>query len=248
MFARLTGRAAAERSPAVETDTLGTATLRAMLDQMPVNVLLADPRTGDIVFVNRLSVETLQSIRHELPAGVDPDRLVGRSMDVFHKAPSHQRRIVADAANLPWRTRIRLGRETLDLRASAIHGSDGAYIGCMVTWSVVTALADAVATFEERVKGAIDHVGRAVDRLRGHADGMAHLAGETVDSAGASAGAAETAGHDVETVAAAVHELDSSISEISRQASASAAVGETARETEIMRTEIDRFVEIIRKI
>jgi methyl-accepting chemotaxis protein len=224
MFARLARKETSAKSPAPDTDPLGTATLRAMLDQMPVNVLLADPTTGDIVFVNRTSVETLKTIRHELPAGVDPEKLTGRSMDVFHKNPAHQRRIVADPKNLPWRARIRLGKETLDLRASAIHGAGGAYLGCMVTWSVITQLADAIETFETRVKGAIETVTGAVGDLRGHADGMSRIAGETVAQATSSADAAHTATANVESVAAAVHELDSSISEISRQAQISADV------------------------
>ncbi|MDK9696617.1 MAG: methyl-accepting chemotaxis protein [Siculibacillus sp.] len=224
MFGRFARRDAPAPIPPPDTDPLGAATLRAMLDQMPVNVLLADPRTGDIVFVNRTSVETLKSIRHELPAGVDPEKLTGRSMDVFHQNPSHQRRIVADPKNLPWRARIRLGKESLDLRASAIVGAGGTYLGVMVTWSVVTGLTAAVETFETRVRGAIDTVAGAVGSLRDHADGMRRIAGETLTQASSSADAAHTATTDVESVAAAVHELDASIAEISRQATISAEV------------------------
>ena len=224
MFGRLARKESPAHPAAAEENGLGVATLRAMLDQMPVNVLLADPTNGDIVFVNKTSIETLKTIRHELPAGVDPEKLTGRSMDVFHKNPSHQRRIVADPKNLPWRARIRLGKESLDLRASAIMGPGGSYLGCMVTWSVVTQLSDAIETFETRVKGAIETVTGAVGSLRGHADGMARIAGETVAQASTSADAAQTATANVESVAAAVHELDSSIAEISRQASISAEV------------------------
>ena len=224
MFGRFAKKETPVESPVGSDDVLGVATLRAMLDQMPVNVLLADPKNGDIVYVNKTSVETLKTIRHELPAGVDPEKLAGRSMDVFHKNPAHQRRIIADPKNLPWRARIKLGKETLDLRASAIHGSGGEYLGTMVTWSVITGLTNAIDTFETRVKGAIDTVSGAVGSLQGHASSMSRIAGETVAQASASANAAQTATDDVESVAAAVHELDSSIAEISRQASLSAEV------------------------
>ncbi len=201
-------------------------TFAAMLDQMPVNVLLADPQTGVITYANRTSIETLKTIRNELPPGVEPERLVGRSMDVFHKNPAHQRRIVADPKNLPWHTRIKLGAEVLDLHASAVYGTDGGYLGAMVTWSVVTSLARAIETFDTRVGAAITSVTTAVSALSSHAEDMQHIAGVTAVKAQGSAETSGTTTANVEAVAAAVHELDGSISEISRQALLSA---ETAR-------------------
>ncbi|TBW35924.1 methyl-accepting chemotaxis protein [Siculibacillus lacustris] len=224
MFGRFGRKTVIAESTETTVSGVSSATLAAMLDQMPFNVLLADPKTGDILYVNRKSVETLKSIRHELRADVDPDRLVGRSMDVFHKNPAHQRRIVADPKNLPWTTKLRLGAERLDLKASAITDASGAYLGCMVTWSVTTALQNAVETFETQVKAAIDSVAEQVVELRGHADGMTKIAGDTAAQANQSAGAAATATDNVESVAAAVHELDSSIAEIARQAGISAEV------------------------
>ena len=47
MFGLFAKRDTTKESPGEATDPLGAATLRAMLDQMPVNVLLADPTTGD---------------------------------------------------------------------------------------------------------------------------------------------------------------------------------------------------------
>ena len=221
----------------------------AMLDQMPVNVLLADPQTGVITYANRTSVDTLKTIRNELPPGVEPEKLVGRSMDVFHKNPSHQRRIVADPKNLPWHARIKLGNEVLDLRASALHGPDGRYAGTMVTWSVVTGLARAVETFETRVGSAISSVASAVSSLSGHAEDMRRIADATADKAERSAETSGTTTANVEAVAAAVHELDSSISEISRQATLSA---DTARRGVVhaseAREKVQRLTEASEKI
>ena len=53
-----------------------------------------------------------------------PDRvenLVGRSIDMFHKDPEVQRRIIGDARNLPHTAKIDLGPEKLRLDISAIN-------------------------------------------------------------------------------------------------------------------------------
>jgi len=230
-------------SDAVDT-ALSLDTYMAMLDQMPVNVLLAEPGDGRIVYANRMSVETLKSIRHELPAGVDPEALVGRSMDVFHKNPSHQRRIVADPKNLPWRARFRLGKEVLDLRASAIQSPQGGYVGCMVTSSVVTGLTDAVELFESRVGTAIERVGETIGSLGRHASDMNEVARSTATRASHTAEAAGGATANIENVAAAVQELDSSIAEISRQAMLSAEVARTGvRHAGVARDKVQRLTE-----
>ncbi len=48
-----------------------------------------------------------------LPVKVED--LVGQSIDIFHKNPAHQRRLLADPNNLPHRARITIGGEFLDL-------------------------------------------------------------------------------------------------------------------------------------
>ncbi|MER2606518.1 MAG: methyl-accepting chemotaxis protein [Siculibacillus sp.] len=232
-----------------EETGISAALLGSMLDQMPVNVLLADPQTGVITYANRTSIDTLQTIRHELPAGVDPEALVGRSIDVFHGNPSHQRRIIADPKNLPWHAKIKLGKEVLDLRASAIYGANRTYVGAMVTWSVVTSLSNAIDIFETRVGTAIETVAAAVGSLTGHADGMARMAGSTAGQATRSAEEAGVATANVESVAAAVHELDGSIAEISRQASISADVARGGVvHAGVARDKVQRLTEASEKI
>lgn len=110
--------------------------LLRMIDDMPVAVMTVDLATFRINYVNETSKRTLRRIEHLLP--VRADQLVGTSFDVFHRHPEHQRRLVSDPANLPHRTRIRVGPEVLDLQVSAVNDADGNYIGPMLTWSIVT--------------------------------------------------------------------------------------------------------------
>ena len=107
-----------------------------MIDDMPVAVMTVEPGTLNINYVNETSRRTLGQIEHLLPIRVD--ELLGSSIDVFHKHPEHQRRLLADPANLPHRARIQLGPEVLDLQVSAVSSDDGTYLGPMLTWAIVT--------------------------------------------------------------------------------------------------------------
>jgi methyl-accepting chemotaxis protein len=107
-----------------------------MLNDMPLNVMMADKDTLDITYINNTSIETLRPLQDLLPVPVD--KLHGQCIDIFHKDPSHQRKILSDPTNLPYNAKIKLGDEILDLNVTAINDEDGEYIGPMLNWQVVT--------------------------------------------------------------------------------------------------------------
>ncbi|MFQ5776056.1 MAG: methyl-accepting chemotaxis protein, partial [Kiloniellaceae bacterium] len=110
--------------------------LQEMVEGMPLGVMMCDPESLQITYLNRFSTETLKTLQAHLPVRVED--LLGQCIDIFHKDPAHQRRILSDPNNLPHKALIQVGPETLDLLVSAIRDKDGAYIGPMVTWNVVT--------------------------------------------------------------------------------------------------------------
>jgi methyl-accepting chemotaxis protein len=118
------------------TDTKDLFALRQMLDSMPVNVMTCDVETLTIDYINNTSVETLKEIEDLLPCKAD--EILGQCIDVFHKEPSHQRKILSDASNLPWRTNITLGKEILDLQVNPIYDRDGKYVSICLVWEIVT--------------------------------------------------------------------------------------------------------------
>lgn len=109
---------------------------KQMLADMPINILLAD-KEGKVTFMNESSRSTLMTLEDLLPVKVD--EIVGGSYDVFHKVPSHQRKILSDPSNLPHQAIIEVGEEKLDLLVTALYNAAGEYTGPMVSWSVVTA-------------------------------------------------------------------------------------------------------------
>jgi methyl-accepting chemotaxis protein len=109
--------------------------VNSMVENAPINIIYCDLDLN-ITFINPSSIKTLKTLEQYLPMPVD--KLMGQSIDVFHKNPQHQRSILGDPRNLPHRAQIQLGPEILDLLVSAIYDKDKNYIGAMVTWSVIS--------------------------------------------------------------------------------------------------------------
>lgn len=122
-------------SRSVRSQELASARLTSMMDQAPSNIMFADT-DFNIQYMNPASLKTLQSIQEHLP--IKPEEMVGRSIDIFHKRPEHQRRLLADPTNLPVQSQISVGPETLDLMVSPVFDQNKNYLGAMVTWDVIT--------------------------------------------------------------------------------------------------------------
>jgi methyl-accepting chemotaxis protein len=118
-----------------------------MMENCSLNILRAD--TNLIIrYMNPASRATLAKLAHLLPCKVED--VVGSSIDIFHKHPEHQRRMMADPKNLPHQADIRLGPETLNLNLSPIYDEEKNYVGAMLAWEIATA----------RVASAADNAGQ----------------------------------------------------------------------------------------
>ncbi len=111
------------------------AQIESMVSNAPINILFAN-LDFKLEYMNPASAKTLKKLEEHLPVPVD--QLVGQSIDVFHKNPAHQRKILSNPANLPLQSQIQLGGEVLDLLISAIYDENNNYIGAMVTWELIT--------------------------------------------------------------------------------------------------------------
>jgi methyl-accepting chemotaxis protein len=200
--------------------------LLTMIDNMPINVMLAEPEDFTIRYANRTSIETLRTLEHLLPCTADV--VVGSSIDIFHKHPQHQRGILADPANLPHNAKIRLGDEVLDLRVSAIIEDDGNYLGPMVTWSVVTHFSNLTSQFETQIATVVETVASSSTELEMSAKTLSLTSRNTAEGATAVAAASEEASTNVQTVAAAAEELAKSVEEVGRQVQQSATIASNA--------------------
>ncbi len=200
-----------------------SARLLKVLDEMPINLMMADKDTLEITYINKTSVTTLTPLAHLLPVSVD--KLQGQCIDVFHKNPGHQRAILSDPSKLPWRAKIKLGDETLDLRVNALMSDKGEYLAPLLTWDVVTDLIKLADDFESNIGAVVDTVSSAATEMEASAGSMTNAVEETTTQAS--------------SMAAASEELATTVDEISRQVMSSSdiaksAVGEANRSNELI--------------
>ncbi|MCH8047301.1 MAG: PAS domain-containing protein [Planctomycetes bacterium] len=106
-----------------------------MSENSPINILLANTDL-EITYANPSSIKTLKTLEKFLPCKLDD--LVGQVIDIFHKDPAYQRKILSNDKNLPHRAIIDFAEEKLDLLVSPTYDDEGTYLGPMVTWEVVT--------------------------------------------------------------------------------------------------------------
>ncbi len=141
------------------------ARVKSMMDQAPINVMYAD-KDLCIQYMNPASVQTLRTLEQYLP--VRADEVLGRSIDIFHKNPDHQRRMLSDPRNLPHKAKIRLGPEHLELNVSAILDDRRNVLGTMVTWAVITPAVEA----ERKIKEAAERERQLGEELRAKVDSL----------------------------------------------------------------------------
>ncbi|WP_185961179.1 methyl-accepting chemotaxis protein [Telmatospirillum sp. J64-1] len=213
-----------------------TKRLLQMIDKMPINVMTCDPQNWKVDYINQTSIQTLKSIEKYLP--IKADELLGSSIDVFHKAPTHQHRILSNPANLPHSATIKVGPETLNLHVSAVIGDDGEYLGPMLTWSVTTETVGIVSEITE----VISH---SAEEMEQSARSLLDLSSDAIDRSSSVAAATEELTASIRDIAARVDVTSRTSAETAqetRQANALVAeLAETARN-------IGRITEVIQAI
>jgi methyl-accepting chemotaxis protein len=144
---------------ALDKAVLSLASTQSIVDNAPTNIMLAD-RDLKITYINPASLGFLRRIERYLP--IRPENVVGSSIDVFHKDPAYQRKILSDPKNLPVRANINIGPEIADLLVTAIFDQNKHYLGPMVTWELITEKVQA----ERALKEGADRERQTAEELR----------------------------------------------------------------------------------
>ena len=130
--------------------------IKTALDNASTNVMVCD-RNYQIIYQNNNSQKTLAKFEKEIQKvtpSFNASKVVGSSIDQYHKNPTHQRRLLDDPRNLPVQTTIQVGPLTLDLHAAAIMSDSGDYLGNVVEWADVTAQKKAEKEVDELIGAA----------------------------------------------------------------------------------------------
>ncbi|MBL8814027.1 MAG: PAS domain S-box protein [Planctomycetaceae bacterium] len=129
-----------ERAKKISQDELELT--HALLDRVSSAVMVVD-MDFVVTYVNdgtrKLMERHSESFRRLWP-DFDPSQIIGTCIDRFHKAPAHQRRLLADPRNLPYTTDISVGEAKIQLYVTAILDERGKPSGFALEWSDVTAL------------------------------------------------------------------------------------------------------------
>jgi len=133
--------------------------LQGAIDQSGTANIMID-RDFNITYANEATLALLTE--HEATFAenwpgfkADPEALIGSSIDVFHKVPEHQRKLLSDPNNLPYRTDIQIKHLSFELNVTAITNASGEYIGNALEWQDVTAVR-AQTNKAAQLQGAID--------------------------------------------------------------------------------------------
>ncbi len=131
------------------------ARIRAGLDNTTTCIMLADAERN-IVYMNPAIQEMLRfaedDIKKALP-DFDADNVVGQSIDIYHKDPSHQAAILERLHDVH-KARIELGGRTFNLTAAPVIGENGNRLGSVVEWADIT---ESLRREEKKKKIAIEN-------------------------------------------------------------------------------------------
>ena len=116
--------------------------MRSAIDGALTAIMMVD-RDLNIIYVNNATTELMrenESVMRDMYRGFDANKMVGCCIDMFYANPAHQRRILDDPKNLPWRTDISVGPLRFNINVTATINGHGEYIGNTLEWSDVTKL------------------------------------------------------------------------------------------------------------
>ncbi len=151
------------------------AQLQGAIEQSNTASMMID-RDFNITYANKATFKLLNE--HESTFAqkwpgfkADPNIIIGTNIDGFHKNPAHQRKLLDDPNNLPWKTDIQIEHLTFELNVTAILDASDNYIGNALEWQDVT---------EQRAKSL--EVGRLSSAVEGMTTNlmMADLKGNIV--------------------------------------------------------------------
>ncbi len=112
--------------------------LQSETPKTPGNIMTSN-RDLAITSVNHplmgLIMENLDAFRQAV-SGLEPGKLIGSSIDQFHRDPAYQRYILSNPRNFPHKTVITIASTRFALDFHALFNENGAYIGVSAAWEV----------------------------------------------------------------------------------------------------------------
>ncbi|MBP0049428.1 PAS domain S-box protein [Marinobacterium sp. AK62] len=131
--------------------------IKVALDNVSSNVMVAS-NEGEIIYLNDSVLDMMRNaqddLRQELPE-FNAEQLMGANIDVFHKNPEHQRRLLASLED-SFKSRIRVGGRSFDLVANPVVDDNNNRLGTVVEWQDITEQLRAEHEIEQLIHNATE--------------------------------------------------------------------------------------------
>ena len=109
--------------------------VRRALDVASTNVMLAD-EDYNIIYMNRSLEDMMANAEADLQTVLPDfraDDLMGKNMDVFHRDPQHQRKILSQATAL-YEQEVEVAGRTIVIKATPVFDDQGQRLGTVIEW------------------------------------------------------------------------------------------------------------------
>jgi methyl-accepting chemotaxis protein len=119
---------------------LASARLQVAVDGAQSAMIMIN-RDFEITYINEATRTLLKKYESKFKdkwSSFDVDSVMGTCIDMFHKNPSHQRKMLEDPSNLPYQTDIDINGLKFSLMVTAQLDLNGNYIGNTLEWEDVT--------------------------------------------------------------------------------------------------------------
>jgi methyl-accepting chemotaxis protein len=138
-----------------ERQSAMNAAFKGALDNLSANVMVADTDLN-IIYLNKamreMASDAQDDFRRDLPS-FDASRLLGASIDTFHRNPAHQRNLLA-GLDRTFTSQITIGGRTLRISANPMTDAGGKRLGTVLEWADRTAELGIEADIKSLVQSA----------------------------------------------------------------------------------------------
>ncbi|HEX6239662.1 MAG TPA: methyl-accepting chemotaxis protein [Polyangiales bacterium] len=193
----------------------------AMMEQSQVGVMFTDAQ-GVIRSVNPALQRLFRKLEHSLP--VRADQLLGANVEAFDRSATPSLRALVDGRGIPDEFSLNVGGELIGVLPTTLTNPQGARIGTMTVWNVVT---DRAGVTEALNNGA-HALTAASQELSAVAKQLTSNSEQTSAQANLASNASELVTNNVASVAAAAEEMSATVREIAKSANEAAKVATSA--------------------
>lgn len=113
--------------------------IRAALDNASTNIMVADADRR-VIYMNTAVLEMMRKAEADIRTAIphfSADKILGESIDVYHKVPQNQAAILDRLTGLH-KTSMTMGKRTFDLTAAPVKDDEGTRLGSVVEWADIT--------------------------------------------------------------------------------------------------------------